>query len=191
MRARATLTEATERPLWTELAALNIPTLVVRSGAQVPCNDDDWATYQRDVPRAELVEFAASPHDLFRHDRLRYPALIRSHVERAEQVEWVGPSDRPADPRQSTRSPHDLGLICAIGGRTLRDAKWETAAWTSSTRSVRSSTTATDRPSAVCCPRPAVDGSVALVDVFYAAALQAPTIVRTHIVVVAQSGRLD
>ena len=84
LAARQTFADAHDRPLWDELCALDVPLLVVRSGADGPLTDADWARYRRDHPTAELHEFADSPHDLFRDDRTRFAHLVRTHVEAAE-----------------------------------------------------------------------------------------------------------
>jgi non-heme chloroperoxidase len=81
---RATFADARSQPLWDGLAGLGVPTLVVRSGADAPLTDDDWDRYKHEIPWADLVEFTGSPHDLFRQDRLRYPEMVRVHIERAE-----------------------------------------------------------------------------------------------------------
>lgn len=82
---RCTFADATSRSLWGELAALDVPLLVVRSTADVPMTDDDWLRYAADFPNAELVEFDDSPHDIFRPDRERYPDLVRAHVDRVDR----------------------------------------------------------------------------------------------------------
>jgi hypothetical protein len=57
---------------------------VVRSGDRILVDDEQWSRYRAVFPEATLVEFADSPHDIFRPDRGRYPRLVRKHVERAE-----------------------------------------------------------------------------------------------------------
>lgn len=75
---------AQARSFWEDLARLDLPLLVVRSGEHVLIDDAEWARYARLFPRAELVEFPDSPHDVFRPDRSRYPALVREHADRAD-----------------------------------------------------------------------------------------------------------
>ena len=82
--ARRIFHDAVDRPLWAELRALTVPLLVVRSTAEAPLTDDDWARYAAERPDAQLVEFTDSPHDIFRPERTRYPELVRDHVEAAE-----------------------------------------------------------------------------------------------------------
>ena len=82
--AQLTFEAARPQSLWTALARTGIPLLAVRSGGSVLVGDRDWARYRELFPEAELVEFAESPHDIFRPDRARYPLLVRAHVERAD-----------------------------------------------------------------------------------------------------------
>lgn len=69
---------------WEELARLNVPLLVVRSGERRLIDEAQWARYSATYPDAHLVEFDDSPHDVFRPERGRYPALIRRHADRAD-----------------------------------------------------------------------------------------------------------
>ena len=71
---------------WDELAALQVPTLVVRSSGRSPVTEDDWQLYQAKLPHAEFVTFDDSPHDVFRPDRLRYPRLVRELADRADRA---------------------------------------------------------------------------------------------------------
>jgi pimeloyl-ACP methyl ester carboxylesterase len=76
-----------DQPRWdlvAGLAADGVPVLVVRSTAQAPLNDDDWARYQALDGPIELVEFSESPHDIFRPDRTRYPRLVAELAARAD-----------------------------------------------------------------------------------------------------------
>lgn len=76
-----------DHPRWdlvADLASDGVPVLVVRSTAAAPMTDDDWARYHRLDAPIELVEFADSPHDIFRPDRTRYPLLVAGLVERAD-----------------------------------------------------------------------------------------------------------
>jgi non-heme chloroperoxidase len=79
-----TFTAARNQSFWEDLAALELPLLVVRSGERLLVGDDVWSRYRHTFPEAHLVEFTDSPHDIFRPDRGRYPELVREHVTRAE-----------------------------------------------------------------------------------------------------------
>ncbi len=79
-----TFQAARERSFWEALARLQLPLLVVRSGERVLVTDEDWSRYKTLFPRAQLVEFGDSPHDIFRPDRGRYPRLVAEHVDRAD-----------------------------------------------------------------------------------------------------------
>jgi non-heme chloroperoxidase len=81
-----TFEAAEERSFWDELAELQLPLLVVRSGDSILVREQDWARYRRLFPHAELVEFPDSPHDIFRPDRGRYPRLVHRHTDRADQA---------------------------------------------------------------------------------------------------------
>ena len=75
---------ARDQSFWDELALLGLPLLVIRSGESVLVGEREWRRYRQLFPHAHLVEFADSPHDLFRPDRGRYPRLVREHVELAD-----------------------------------------------------------------------------------------------------------
>jgi pimeloyl-ACP methyl ester carboxylesterase len=75
---------ARDRSFWEELARLQLPLLVIRSGNSVLVGEEEWARYKRLFPHARLVEFDDSPHDIFRLDRGRYPRLVKEHVDRAD-----------------------------------------------------------------------------------------------------------
>lgn len=81
---RQVFEQSVDRPLWHVLGDADMPVLVVRGDERVPLTEDDWTRYQRDIPRADLVEFDGSPHDIFRPDRRRYPLLVRGQVDRAD-----------------------------------------------------------------------------------------------------------
>lgn len=85
--ALKTFSAAKAQSHWEALAALDIPLLAIRSGGSVLVPDQDWARYVQMFPRAELVEFPDSPHDIFRPDRGRYPRLVRDHVESTERAD--------------------------------------------------------------------------------------------------------
>ncbi|BBZ32596.1 alpha/beta fold hydrolase [Mycolicibacterium confluentis] len=83
--ALLTFQAAQERSFWEPLTELNIPLLAVRSPeSRVIVPDEVWDRYARLFPSAQLVEFADSPHDIFRPDRARYPRLVAEHVDRAD-----------------------------------------------------------------------------------------------------------
>lgn len=77
----ATFEAARERSLWETLAQWQPPLLVVRSPSSPLIDDAAWARYRAVFPAAELHVFDDSPHDIFRPDRGRYPALVRAHVD--------------------------------------------------------------------------------------------------------------
>ena len=80
--ANATFNAARSRSFWAPLSRIQPPLLVVRSPRSPIISDADWARYQQSFPRAMLVEFHDSPHDIFRPDRGRYPRLVRDHADR-------------------------------------------------------------------------------------------------------------
>lgn len=82
--AMKTFAAARARSFWNELAALQIPLLVVRSGERVLVTDEQWSRYRDEFPDATLVEFSDSPHDIFRPDRRRFPQLVREHTDHAD-----------------------------------------------------------------------------------------------------------
>lgn len=82
--AAATFAQAVDRPLWDELVQLRVPVLVARGQARVPLTADDWDRYRTEVPGCRLVEFEDSPHDIFRPDRHRFPALVAEHADAAD-----------------------------------------------------------------------------------------------------------
>jgi non-heme chloroperoxidase len=80
-----TFRAARQRSFWDELALLQPPLLVVRSGESVLVGDEDWSRYRKLFPTAQLVDFPDSPHDIFRPDRSRYPRLVAQHADRADE----------------------------------------------------------------------------------------------------------
>ncbi|MCT7657235.1 alpha/beta fold hydrolase [Mycobacterium deserti] len=76
-----TFRAARAQSFWEPLSRWQPPLLVVRSPNSPLVDDDSWARYHRLFPDARLCEFADSPHDIFRPDRGRFPALVREHVE--------------------------------------------------------------------------------------------------------------
>lgn len=77
---------AVGRTFWDELAEFEGPVLVVRADGEGPITSEDWDRYATEVPRAELVTFKDSPHDIFRQDRLRFPRLVRELADSAERA---------------------------------------------------------------------------------------------------------
>lgn len=76
-----TVRAARTQSFWEPLSMSQIPLLAVRSPSSPVIDDANWARYRRLFPAARLHEFADSPHDIFRPDRGRYPALVREHVD--------------------------------------------------------------------------------------------------------------
>ncbi|SEH68002.1 Pimeloyl-ACP methyl ester carboxylesterase [Mycolicibacterium rutilum] len=72
---------ARRQSFWEALAQWQPPLLVVRSPHSPLIADEAWARYRELFPSAALHVFADSPHDIFRPDRDRYPALVRDHVD--------------------------------------------------------------------------------------------------------------
>ncbi|MDN4522078.1 alpha/beta hydrolase [Mycolicibacterium austroafricanum] len=79
--AIATVRAARAQSFWEPLARWQPPLLVVRSPNATVVDDAAWARYRKLFPHAGFHEFTDSPHDIFRPDRGRYPALVRSHVD--------------------------------------------------------------------------------------------------------------
>lgn len=79
--ALETFGAATEQSFWDELAGLQPPLLVVRSGEDFLVGEKQWERYRQLFPHAQRVTFSDSPHDIFRPDRDRYPELVRRHID--------------------------------------------------------------------------------------------------------------
>lgn len=79
--AVATLRAARTQSLWEPLARWQPPLTVVRSPSTPVVDDAAWSRYRELFPGAKLHEFPDSPHDIFRPERGRYPALVRAHVD--------------------------------------------------------------------------------------------------------------
>lgn len=77
----ATIRSARTQSLWEPLAHWQPRLLVVRSPNAPIVDDAAWARYRGEFPGAAMHEFADSPHDIFRPDRSRFPALVRDHIE--------------------------------------------------------------------------------------------------------------
>jgi non-heme chloroperoxidase len=84
--ATETFRAAQGRSLWEQLARLRVPLLVVRSPNSPLVDDAAWARYKELFPAAQLHEFHDSPHDIFRPDRGRYPALVKRHAAQADRL---------------------------------------------------------------------------------------------------------
>jgi non-heme chloroperoxidase len=77
----ATFRAARRQSFWEPLARWQPPLLVVRSPNSPLIDDVAWLRYKELFPAARLHEFPDSPHDIFRPDRTRFPALVREHVD--------------------------------------------------------------------------------------------------------------
>lgn len=77
---------ARAQSFWEPLARWQPPLLVVRSPNAPLVDDAAWTRYRKLFPQASFHEFTDSPHDIFRPDRGRYPALVRSHVDAVERL---------------------------------------------------------------------------------------------------------
>jgi pimeloyl-ACP methyl ester carboxylesterase len=95
--ATATLRAARAQSFWEPLSQWQPPLMVVRSPNTPVVSDADWDRYRRLFPAAQLHEFAESPHDIFRPQRERYPALVREHVDAADAGLPVSALDDGAD----------------------------------------------------------------------------------------------
>ena len=84
--ANKTFGAAQERSLWEPLARQRLPLLAVRSRERLLVDDVQWSRYRKLFPRAHLVEFPDSPHDIFRPHRGRYPRLVSEHVDDADEA---------------------------------------------------------------------------------------------------------
>ncbi|WP_231744585.1 alpha/beta fold hydrolase [Mycobacterium sp. GA-1199] len=72
---------ARKQSFWEPLARWQPPLLVVRSPNSPLISDAAWDRYRELFPSASLHVFDDSPHDIFRPDRERYPALVRAHID--------------------------------------------------------------------------------------------------------------
>ena len=71
---------ARTQSFWEPLAQWQPPLLVVRSPDSPLISDAAWDRYRELFPAASLHVVADSPHDIFRPDRGRFPALVRAHI---------------------------------------------------------------------------------------------------------------
>lgn len=76
---------ARRQSFWEPLARWQPPLLVVRSPTSPLIDDAAWTRYHELFPAAHLHEFRDSPHDIFRPDRGRFPALVRAHVDAVDR----------------------------------------------------------------------------------------------------------
>lgn len=97
----ATFDAAREQSFWEPLSRWQPPLLVVRSPHSPLISDDDWARYRDLFPAARLHVFEDSPHDVFRPERGRYPALVRDRADAADDestetplAKWDSPVTR-------------------------------------------------------------------------------------------------
>ncbi|RAV13890.1 alpha/beta hydrolase [Mycolicibacterium sp. GF69] len=81
-----TFRAARSQSFWEPLAQWQPPLLVVRSPNSPLISDAAWDRYRELFPTATLHVFANSPHDIFRPDRERYPALVRAHIDTVDAV---------------------------------------------------------------------------------------------------------
>ena len=77
---------ARRQSFWEPLAQWQPPLLVVRSPNSPLIDDAAWNRYRDLFPAASLHVFADSPHDIFRPDRERYPALVRAHIDTVDGI---------------------------------------------------------------------------------------------------------
>ena len=80
------------RQLWDDVAALGVPVLVARGTEGGIVTDQAVTRYRRAIPTVEVVTIPGAGHDLFRPDRLRYPAFVADFLDR----HFPSGSDRPA-----------------------------------------------------------------------------------------------
>lgn len=82
--AVATFRAARAQSFWEPLSHWQPPLLAVRSPNTPLVDDAAWARYRELFPKARLVEFTDSPHDIFRPERGRFPQLVRGLVESSD-----------------------------------------------------------------------------------------------------------
>ncbi|HEY2333327.1 MAG TPA: alpha/beta hydrolase [Acidimicrobiales bacterium] len=72
------------RMLWDDVAALKVPVLFVRGTEQgaMGANDEVVDRYREAIPDVEVVSLEGVGHDLFRPERLAYPAAVVEFVSR-------------------------------------------------------------------------------------------------------------
>jgi len=73
---------ARARDLWEDVAGLGIPVLVARGDSGGLLTDLPVERYRQSIPGVEVVEITGSGHDLFRPDRLAYPAAVLEFIDR-------------------------------------------------------------------------------------------------------------
>lgn len=69
-----------DRPLWDEVADLDVPVLVARGDCGGLVDDRTCEAYRRLIPGVEIVTIPGSGHDLFRPDRLAYPRAVLDFI---------------------------------------------------------------------------------------------------------------
>ncbi|HUJ67681.1 MAG TPA: alpha/beta hydrolase [Acidimicrobiales bacterium] len=74
--------ESRDRPLWDDVAALDIPVLVARGGEGGIVSDEVAETFRLRIPGVEITVVPGSGHDLFRPDRLAYPRAALEFIAR-------------------------------------------------------------------------------------------------------------
>jgi pimeloyl-ACP methyl ester carboxylesterase len=88
---RALLAEATDVPLWDDLARLGVPALLVRGVAEgAIATDAVEARYREALPHLEVVRFEESGHDLWQPDPDRFATTIRDFLARADAAAASG-----------------------------------------------------------------------------------------------------
>jgi pimeloyl-ACP methyl ester carboxylesterase len=83
--------DSVDRRYYDELRALGKPLLVVRSGrvnvhGHTFIDEAAQHQYRKTGPDVEIVTFEDSPHDVFRPDATRYPALVAALADRVEST---------------------------------------------------------------------------------------------------------
>lgn len=68
--------------LWDGLEQLNCPVLILRAGQRSRLSDADLERYRAALPRAEVITFADSGHDVRRPDRGQFQDVVRRFQER-------------------------------------------------------------------------------------------------------------
>lgn len=71
-----------DRPLWDEVAALDVPVLVARGDRGGLVDEAICEAYRRHIPGVEIVTIEGAGHDLFRPDRLAFPRAVLDLIAR-------------------------------------------------------------------------------------------------------------
>lgn len=70
------------RELWTDVAGLGVPVLVARGDSGGILSEGPLERYRQSIPGVEVVAIPGAGHDLFRPDRLAYPAAVLEFIQR-------------------------------------------------------------------------------------------------------------